>query len=88
MFAILGEMAEDMQAFSENAVSDLTEVKPKEAYRREIRAADFKIAMRPFTDDGEFANLAGESEIDLEGEEVTYLDLQQGEADREIALML
>jgi hypothetical protein len=88
VFAILGEMAEDMQAFTENAVSELTEVKPKEADRWEDRAADLRIAMRPFTGDGEFANLTGESEIDLEGEKVTYLDLQQGEADREIALML
>ena len=88
VFAILGEMAEDMPTFVDNAASDLTDVTSKEADRWEGRAADLRIAMRPFTGEGEFANLAGQSEISLEGEKITYLDLQQGEADREIALML
>jgi hypothetical protein len=88
VFTILGEMATDLPAFVESATAEVTDVTAKEADRWEGRAADLRIAMRPFTGDGEFANLAGESEISLTDETVTYLDLQQGEADREVALML
>lgn len=88
VFEILGEMAEDVTAFVEDADSDLTEVTANEAEQWGNLAANLRISMRPFTGDGEFANLAGESEISLDDETVTYLDLQQGEADQEIALML
>ncbi|QLG29825.1 transfer complex protein (plasmid) [Halorarum halophilum] len=88
VFEILGEMAEDVDAFVANAESDLTEVTATESEKWGELAANLRISMRPFTGDGEFDNLAGSSDIDLEGETVSYLDLQQGEADQEIALML
>ncbi|WP_458208742.1 VirB4 family type IV secretion system protein [Haladaptatus sp. NG-SE-30] len=87
VFAILGQMADDASSFlgdeDEETLPTQTELD-----KWEERAADLRIGMRPFMGDGEYANLAGRSDIDLRDAKITYLDLQQGEADREIALMM
>ncbi|WP_435156827.1 VirB4 family type IV secretion system protein [Haladaptatus sp. DFWS20] len=86
VFHILGQMAEDASSFLEG--DGETPPTQKELEKWEDRAADLRIGMRPFVGGGEYANLAGRSEIDLRDAKVTYIDLQQGEADREVALMM
>ncbi|UPV98924.1 transfer complex protein [Halorussus gelatinilyticus] len=86
VFDILGEMTEEATPFlTDEATADPT---PREREKWEDAAADLRIGLRPFTGQGEYANLGGQSDIDLRDEKVTYLDLQQGEADHEIALMM
>lgn len=86
VFHILGQMAEDASSFLGG--EDETAPTQDELEKWEDRAADLRIGMRPFMGDGEYANLAGQSDIDLRDAKITYLDLQQGEADREIAQMM
>ncbi|WP_158057931.1 VirB4 family type IV secretion system protein [Halorussus halophilus] len=87
VFVVLGEMAEDARPFLETG-DEVTTPTSTELEKWETRAADLRIGMRPFMGDGEFANLAGQSEVTLRESKVTYLDLQQGEADHDIALMM
>ncbi|WP_433623517.1 VirB4 family type IV secretion system protein [Halomicrococcus sp. NG-SE-24] len=87
VFVILGEMADDASPFFDEE-DDGTAPTTVEFAKLEDRAAELRIGMRPLVGDGEYANLGGKSDIDLRDEKVTYLDLQQGEADREIALMM
>ncbi|MFH5801561.1 VirB4 family type IV secretion system protein [Haladaptatus sp. CMAA 1911] len=87
VFHILGQMAEDAGSFLEHEDEE-TVPTAVEVEKWEDKAADLRIGMRPFMGDGEYANLAGRSDIDFRGSKVTYLDLQQSEADREIALMM
>ncbi len=86
VFEILGEMSEDPTPFL--TTEETADPTPREREKWEDAAADLRIGLRPFTGQGEYANLGGQSDIDLRDTKVTYLDLQQGEADHEIALMM
>lgn len=86
--AILARIEEDAGAFLADVDSaDAPDPSSRYVEKWEDAAADLRISMRPFHS-GEFRNLAGESDIDIRGSKVTYLDLQQGEGQREIGLMM
>ncbi|WP_458189864.1 VirB4 family type IV secretion system protein [Haladaptatus sp. NG-WS-4] len=87
VFDILGQMVEDASSFLESEDKELVPTQT-EIEKWEDRAAELRIGMQPFIGGGEFANLAGQSDIDLRDAKVTYLDLQQGEGECEIALMM
>lgn len=88
VISILAEIDEDAAAFLSAAESD-DAPEPTERYvdRWETAASDLRIAMRPFQS-GQYQNLSGESDVDLHDAKVTYLDLQQGEGEREMGLMM
>ncbi|MFP4074820.1 MAG: VirB4 family type IV secretion system protein, partial [Actinomycetota bacterium] len=52
------------------------------------RAGQLRMDMAPFREGGEYANLARETEIDLTGSDVLYLDMQQIEGKQKTGLML
>ena len=94
VYSVLGEISTDAETFlheqNADAVPDDVELAAPttgEIDKWEARAEDLRIAMRPFLS-GEYTNLGGTSDVNLQGEKVVYLDLQQGEGDREVALMM
>ena len=92
VYDILGEISQDAETFLRAQNEDAFEAGAADPTSGEIdkwenRAEDLRIAMRPFLT-GEYSNLGGTSDINIQGEKVVYLDLQQGEGDHEIALMM
>ncbi|SEP19702.1 hypothetical protein SAMN04487948_12046 [Halogranum amylolyticum] len=88
VIGILAEIADDAAGFLDSVDTEAADPTELEVEKWQERAADLRMAMRPFMGNGEFSNLAGETEVNISDEKVVYLDLQQGEADREIALMM
>lgn len=95
VIGVLAEIENDARAYVEEmeADDDLVALDdapdPSEGYVEtwEEAAADLRVAMHPFRT-SEYAHLAGESDINIHGSSVTYLDLQQGEGDREMGMMM
>ena len=103
VYPILGDISKDAKKFllsdaaqhrpdldeDDDVLEDVEvpEPTPGEVEKWEDRAEDLRIALRPFVS-GQYANLGGESDINIRGEKAVYLDLQQGEASREMALMM
>jgi len=52
------------------------------------RASQLRMDLAPFREGGEYANLARETEIDISGSDVLYLDMQQIEGKQKTGLML
>lgn len=52
------------------------------------RASQLRMDLAPFREGGEYANLACQTEIDLTGTDVLYLDMQQIEGKQKTGLML
>ena len=78
---VLTKMAEDPE---EHTVSEAEEERDTIA----SHAADLLIGLEPFTEGAEFANLAQETDIDIGGSDVVYLDLQQQETRGGTGLMM
>ncbi|MFP4174676.1 MAG: hypothetical protein ACLFSW_02730, partial [Halobacteriales archaeon] len=60
----------------------------EERRKIETNASELLIGMEPFTEGGEFENLSTETEIDITGSKVVYLDLQQQETRGGTGLMM
>ncbi|MDZ7688452.1 MAG: hypothetical protein U5J64_06995 [Halobacteriales archaeon] len=60
----------------------------EERRKIETNASELLIGMEPFTEGGEFENLSSETEIDITGSKVVYLDLQQQETRGGTGLMM
>jgi hypothetical protein len=78
---VLRTMAEDPDEYT---VSESEEERSK----IETNASELLIGMEPFTEGGEFENLSCETEIDITGSKVVYLDLQQQETRGGTGLMM
>ena len=78
---VLREMAENPDEYT---------MSESEQERRKIEtnASELLIGMEPFTEGGEFENLSAETEIDITGSKVVYLDLQQQETRGGTGLMM
>lgn len=78
---ILVEMQEDPDEFARADSS---------AQREHIEqaASEVSIAFEQFSEGGEYSNLAKESEIDLQGNDVHYIDLKQREGSGKTGLMM
>ena len=78
---VLRSMAEEPEEYT---VSESDEERSK----IETNASELLIGMEPFTEGGEFENLSSETEIDITGSKVVYLDLQQQETRGGTGLMM
>jgi hypothetical protein len=78
---VLRSMAEEPDEYT---VSESDEERSK----IETNASELLIGMEPFTEGGEFENLSSETEIDITGSKVVYLDLQQQETRGGTGLMM
>ncbi|MFW5929434.1 MAG: VirB4 family type IV secretion system protein, partial [Halobacteriota archaeon] len=78
---VLSDMAENPDEY---AISESDE----ERRKIETNASELLIGMEPFTEGGEFENLSTETEIDITGSKVVYLDLQQQETRAGTGLMM
>jgi len=78
---VLRTMAEEPDEYT---VSESDE----ERRKIETNASELLIGMEPFTEGGEFENLSSETEIDITGSKVVYLDLQQQETRGGTGLMM
>jgi len=78
---VLREMAENPDGYT---MSESDE----ERRKIETNASELLIGMEPFTEGGEFENLSTETEIDITGSKVVYLDLQQQETRGGTGLMM
>lgn len=78
---VLREMAENPDEYTMSEAEE-------ERRKIETNASELLIAMEPFTEGGEFENLSSETEIDITGSKVVYLDLQQQETRGGTGLMM
>jgi hypothetical protein len=78
---VLRDMAENPREYT---VSEAEE----ERRKIETNASELLISTEPFTEGGEFENLSSETEIDITGSKVVYLDLQQQETRGGTGLMM
>ena len=78
---VLGEMSRDADSFTQSgSVSEREEM--------QNGASKLLVAMQPFDEGGEFANLSRQTEIDISESRVTYLDLQEQEGRGGMGLMM
>lgn len=80
---ILNDLVDD-----EEKVEDVLEKASEVTEEEEQRAAHLLLAMEPFLEGGELENLGGESQFDIQNEDVVWLDLQQQEARSGLGLMM
>jgi len=80
---ILHDIVDDEETIS-TVIEEAQEVTDEE----QQRAAELLLAMEPFMEGGEMGNMGMHSDLDIEGEDVIYLDLQQQEARGSLGLMM
>lgn len=76
---ILIEMQNDPEEFADS---------PAQAEHFKEAASEVSIGFESFTDGGEYSNLAKESEVDLQGNDVHYIDLKQREGSSKTGPMM
>lgn len=95
VIGVLAEIEDDPEAYvgQMEADDDLLELDdaPPQSDRTlatwQTAASELRVAMHPFRT-AEYAHLAGASDIDIHDADTTYLDLQQGEGERELGMMM
>jgi len=85
---LVTDVIDVLRGMAENPEDHTMSEAPEERRKIESNASELLIAMEPFTEGGEFENLSSETEIDITGSKVVYLDLQQQETRGGTGLMM
>ncbi len=85
---LITDVIDVLKRMAENPDEYTVSESEEERRKIETNASELLIGMEPFTEGGEFENLSSDTEIDIGGSKVVYLDLQQQETRGGTGLMM